>query len=240
MTTDTPTAEESRSSTQMLRMRFLVRETMGLVITGAALFISAGRLDWLEGWAVISVMAAWVTGMAYILIVRSPELLAERLGPRKGTKSWDTVIMSIVGLLTLAKLVVAGLDERWGWSSGITPPAQITALVLVALGYGLVVWATAANAYFSLNVRIQEERRHTVATGGPYRFVRHPAYVGSILYELFTPVLLGSWWALALGGTSALLFIVRTALEDRALHKELSGYEEYARQTRYRLLPGVW
>ncbi len=76
-------------------------------------------------------------------------------------------------------------------------------------------------------------------TGGPYRFVRHPAYVGGILSNLATPIMLGSWWAILLGGLSALL-IVRTTLEDKTLQEELDGYKEYAARVRYRLLPGVW
>ena len=81
-----------------------------------------------------------------------------------------------------------------------TISAQIAALVVSALGYALAVWATASNAFFSQVVRIQSERGHSVATGGPYRYVRHPAYLGAILYELAVPVLLASWWALIVGG----------------------------------------
>jgi len=54
------------------------------------------------------------------------------------------------------------------------------------------------------------------------------------------PVVLGSQWALAVGGIITVLFIARTALEYRTLRRELDGYEEYAAQTRYRLLPGIW
>jgi protein-S-isoprenylcysteine O-methyltransferase Ste14 len=39
---------------------------------------------------------------------------------------------------------------------------------------------------------------------------------------------------------TALLFIIRTAIEDRTLHEELDGYREYASKVRYRLLPGLW
>jgi protein-S-isoprenylcysteine O-methyltransferase Ste14 len=89
-------------------------------------------------------------------------------------------------------------------------------------------------------MRIQSERGHTVATGGPYRYVRHPAYAGTILYELAVAILLGSWPALIAGGVSSLLLILRTFLEDRTLQAELTGYAGYARRVRYRLLPGVW
>jgi protein-S-isoprenylcysteine O-methyltransferase Ste14 len=135
---------------------------------------------------------------------------------------------------------VGGLDERHGWSVGIALAGQIAAGVVMGLGYALVVWATAANRFFSLIVRIQAERGHAVATGGPYRWVRHPAYVGGILIDLAGPILLGSWWALVPGILCGLLMILRTALEDRTLQAELAGYREYAGRVRYRLLPGVW
>jgi protein-S-isoprenylcysteine O-methyltransferase Ste14 len=45
-----------------------------------------------------------------------------------------------------------------------------------------------------------------VATGGPYQFVRHPGYVGQILFELATPIMLSSWWALIPGGFATLFF----------------------------------
>jgi protein-S-isoprenylcysteine O-methyltransferase Ste14 len=136
--------------------------------------------------------------------------------------------------------IVAGLDLRYGWLSGITPSAQIAALLIVIAGYALVVWATGTNAFFSQVVRIQTERGHTVISSGPYRYVRHPAYVGMILLVLGAPIMLGSWWALLPGGLSALLVVLRTALEDRTLQADLAGYREYAGRVRYRLLPGVW
>jgi protein-S-isoprenylcysteine O-methyltransferase Ste14 len=148
--------------------------------------------------------------------------------------------MSILGLVQLVRYIVAGLDQRHGWTGSFPLAAQIAALMVCVLGYALVVWATASNAFFSQIVRIQFERGHTVATGGPYHYVRHPAYVGAILYELAVPILLASWWALIVSGLNAILLILRTALEDRTLQAELTGYDEYARQVRYRLLPGIW
>ncbi|HMN28142.1 MAG TPA: isoprenylcysteine carboxylmethyltransferase family protein, partial [Caldilineaceae bacterium] len=71
-------------------------------------------------------------------------------------------------------------------------------------------------------------------------YVRHPGYAGSILFELSTPILLGSLWALIPAFISAVAMLVRTALEDRSLQSELAGYADYARRVRYRLLPGVW
>lgn len=220
--------------------RFAIRETMGVVIMGVALFWSAGRIDWWPAWALLAVMLAWIIAMGFAIIRFNPDLLAERLGPRKGGKQWDMTIMGIVGLAELARLIIAGLDQRYGWTGGFPIAAQIAALAVCALGYALGVWATASNAFFSQIVRIQTERGHAVATGGPYQYVRHPAYVGTILYQLAMPVLLASWWALIPGGVNAILLVIRTALEDRTLQAELSGYADYARLVRHRLLPGIW
>lgn len=231
---------EQPSGTTRNVVRYLVRETMGVVMQAVVLFLPAGRWDWLMGWALVGIIFLWASTTALVLILRNPELLAERVGPKKGAKTWDMVIMSIVGLTTMARCIVAGLDERFGWTAGISLPLQVAAMAVAVLGYALVIWATASNAFFSQITRIQKERGHTVATGGPYRFVRHPAYVGTILFELATPVMLGSWWAIIPGGLGVLLFLARTALEDRTLLEELDGYQEYAQQVGYRLLPGVW
>ena len=99
---------------------------------------------------------------------------------------------------------------------------------------------SAANAFFAEGVRIQEERGHTVATRGPYCWVRHPGYVGAIMGMAASPFLLGSWWAMIPAALAMAGYILRTALEDRTLLAELPGYREYAQRTRYRLLPGVW
>lgn len=114
------------------------------------------------------------------------------------------------------------------------------ALLAIAVGHALVAWATASNAYFSQIVRIQSERDHAVATGGPYRWVRHPAYVGTILTGIGTPVALSSWPALGLAIVGAVLIVARTRLEDRTLRAELAGYEDYCERVRQRLFPGVW
>ena len=220
--------------------RYALRETMGLVIMAVALFWSAGQIGWWPAWAALAVMLAWSIATAIVIFRFNPDLLAERLGPRKGAKQWDIAIISILGVTQLVRYIVAGLDQRYGWTDGFPLVAQGAALILCFVGYALVVWATACNAFFSQIVRIQPERGHTVATGGPYQYMRHPAYFGAIVYELAVAILLASWWALVIGVLNAILLVLRTALEDRTLHAELAGYADYAGQVRYRLLPGVW
>lgn len=224
--------------------RWIISGIVGVAFAAVTVFLPAGRLDWVMGWVYVALWFLWQVSMAVILIPTKPELLAERAERRRGTKTWDQVLMSFSGLATIGQPIVAGLDWRNGWTAdrwGQMPlAAQIVAAAAAALSFAIVVWAMTANAFFSKIVRIQHDRGHAVATGGPYRFVRHPGYVGQLLFNLATPIMLGSVWAFIPGVIGVLLFILRTALEDRTLHEELEGYEEYAQRVRYRLLPGVW
>ena len=89
-------------------------------------------------------------------------------------------------------------------------------------------------------VRIQVDRNHKVASGGPYKFIRHPGYSGFILNTLGVALILGSVWALIPAFVTVILFIIRTKLEDQVLFNELDGYKEFSKKTRYRLIPGIW
>lgn len=214
----------------------------GLVAFGAMLFLAAGRLDWFWAWVYLAITGAGLAAHPLLLVPINPSLLAERSkGIRaKGTKNWDRLLVLAASFLLFGSMLVAGLQVRFGWPLPTPLGLNIAGLGLSLVGWGIFMWAMASNAYFAEGVRIQTERGHTVCTSGPYRIVRHPGYVGSMLIVLGTPALLGSWYGVAMAAVSAALFVVRTALEDRTLIAELPGYPEYAEQTRYRLLPGVW
>ena len=96
------------------------------------------------------------------------------------------------------------------------------------------------NRFYSSVVRIQTDRGHIPIQTGPYAIVRHPAYAGVLLYQLATPLAFGSLAGLIPFALMAILFIVRTGLEDSTLTRELPGYREYAERVRYRLFPGIW
>jgi protein-S-isoprenylcysteine O-methyltransferase Ste14 len=178
---------------------------------------------------------------AIFILPRDQGLIAERAQPKADAKAWDKLIVNLIVLIGfLGTLFVAGLDKRFSWSPPLSAWVIGGALVLLVLSYGLSSWAMISNRFFSAYVRIQLDRGHTVVTAGPYRFLRHPAYLAGILSTLATPVLLGSLWALVPGLLGAALTILRTLLEDRTLQAELPGYQDYARRVRYRLVPGVW
>ena len=219
---------------------YLLDQILSLIGAGVALFWSAGRIDWWPAWAVLTVWLVWFIATDILILRFNPDLMAERLAPPKGAKTWDRAILSILRLTQLVRYILAGLDQRYGWTGGFPISAQIAALFVCVLSYAVLAWAMASNTFFSQIVRIQSERGHAVAKEGPYRYVRHPAYIGMILFELALSTLLASWWAIIASGLCAILIILRTAFEDRTLQAELIGYEDYARQVRYRLLPGIW
>lgn len=211
-----------------------------MLFNGALLFLSAGRVDWAWAWVFLGICVLALAINGTILLRTSPETVAERGRPGR-TQGWDRIVAGLWAVaLFLFVPVVAGLDTRFGWTEGIGSQWNVTGALLLAGGLGLAGWAMMANAFFSTAVRIQVERGQTVCRTGPYRFVRHPGYVGFILQSLGTPVLLGSLWAIVPGIAAAALMVGRTALEDRMLRRELDGYAEYVRDVRYRLLPGVW
>ena len=229
-----PTEKSDLRRGVVKRMKQVIFQTAFLV---ALPLVSAGRRDWVWPWAYLGV------GLVILAIntrILSPELMAERGQPRENVKDWDRVLTSLIAFPILALLIVAGLDERFGWSPQLAVAIHLIGLAFIALGQGLFSWAMASNIFFSTAVRIQMDRDHTVASGGPYRYVRHPGYVGMIVSLLATALAFGSLWALIPAGLAAVLLVVRTALEDKTLLEELNGYGEYAAQTRYRLLPGVW
>jgi protein-S-isoprenylcysteine O-methyltransferase Ste14 len=211
------------------------------ILVSGVLFGAAGRLDLLMFWAFVVAHSASHLALTLIVFRRNLDLLKERQQPGEGAKRWDRVLLAIYIVAAMAIFVVAGLDVgRFHWSAAMPLWLQVIGLTIFVIAFAFDIWAIAVNNFYSRVVRIQQDRGHHVVTDGPYRFVRHPSYVGSIVSWVCTALALGSWWTLLPAALVGLVFVVRTALEDRTLHDELEGYAEYARRIRYRLLPGVW
>jgi protein-S-isoprenylcysteine O-methyltransferase Ste14 len=206
-----------------------------------ALFGSAGLLTWSRGWVCTALYLGSMIANGILVKRVNPGLLEQReKAIAKETKPFDKVFLGLFLPLAIALPVIAGLDAvRFGWA-----PLPIWTLypgiVLFAASATLVLWVMVTNPHAENSVRIQEERSHTVVASGPYRYVRHPMYVGLILLYASQALILGSTWALAIAVLITLLFLWRTALEDQTLRQELLGYDQYASITRYRLMPGIW
>jgi len=207
---------------------------------GGLLFALAGRTDLPWMWAALGAVCASHLGIVLVLR-RDPDLIAERLRPGPGVPTWDRVVGAVGGALALAALVAAALDVgRWHRSDTVPVAARAAGLAGIVLGIAFVAWAMATNTFFSRLVRIQSERGHRVVTGGPYRFVRHPGYVGWTLLSVGCLLALGSWIGVGIGLLETALIVYRTVREDRFLHERLEGYADYAARVRWRLLPGLF
>lgn len=222
-----------------LTTRALLR-SLWFVAVAAAIFLLAGRLDYWQGW-VYAGLNQLLLAANLLIMRRNPGLMAERLSPGEGMKGWDKVYFAVSTPLYFLTLGLSALDAgRFGWSPALPAWAYGAALALYCAGQILFLWAKATNDYFATVVRIQSERGQRVCDRGPYRLVRHPGYVGGVLFELATPLLLGSLWGVIPQGVAAAALVVRTALEDHTLQRELPGYREYAARVPFRLLPYLW
>jgi protein-S-isoprenylcysteine O-methyltransferase Ste14 len=221
------------------RLQLALRGLLAPVILFGLLFLLAGRLDYWQGWVYLGLTVISLILMSTIL-TRNPELVEERLNPKQGMKRWDKFYFAVTTPLYLVALVLGGLDARFGWTKDMPWVAYLAGVGVYLIGQAVFLWARYTNNYFSSVVRIQTERGHTVCKDGPYRYVRHPGYVGGFLFTVTVGLVLGSWWASLPQVIAALLIIWRTALEDKTLQSELPGYAEFTKETRYRLVPGIW
>ncbi len=222
----------------------IARNMSIVVITSLPLFLAAGTWSWDWAWVYsIASLVGWAA-LDIIVALQNPGLFNVRGRPTKdittGSKRWDLPILSLYTLLMFITPIVAGLDYRYGWSGQVHPLVHLLGIALLLFGFVPLTGAMASNKFFEPTVRIQTDRDHRVADSGPYRYVRHPGYLGVALHFLAVPLAVGAWAALVPALLAVALFVLRTALEDRTLRQELPGYEDFARRTRYRLLPGIW
>ena len=218
-------------------VRRAVQTILDLALQGIILFICAWSFYWIWAWIII------ITGVIILtinFIVLPGELIEERGRKKENVKKWDKVLTTICIVPLKGIYILSGLDYRFNWSTDLHVSIHIIGIVLSFLGSMLFTWSMVSNKFFSTMVRIQDERGHTVANGGPYKYVRHPGYAGFNLMVLSTPIALGSVYALSMSFIVIVILIIRTALEDKTLNTELSGYKEYSEKVRYRLIPFIW
>jgi protein-S-isoprenylcysteine O-methyltransferase Ste14 len=235
MTTEIPQNTNSHTAS-----RYVIQRITICLIFALFLFVSAGTIEWLRGWIYFLYGLSIEICALIIYAIKAPEMLEQRGASHKGVKTYDKVFLVVWLLLVLITSIVAGFDAiRYHWSSLPFYTVYLGA-ILIALAYVFGTWAMVENEHFEQFVRIQTDRKHHVVTTGPYRIVRHPGYAATIVGALGVPLMLGSLWTFIPTGAAIILFVIRTSLEDRTLSKELDGYVAYTKQTRYRLIPGIW
>jgi protein-S-isoprenylcysteine O-methyltransferase Ste14 len=212
-----------------------------LVLIAVLLFAGAGRLNWMLGWVFVAVWG--LLKILFILLLRwhDPALLVERATRHENTQKYDRWIVPVYFVFCFGTILVAGLDGgRFRWSAEVPITLILMAYTIYLFGNGLASWAVSTNPFFSSESRLQVERNQIVTRVGPYRLVRHPAYLATILLWPVTGPMLESWYAVVPGLLAALMMFIRTIYEDRMLQAELFGYTAYIQDVRYRLFPGIW
>ena len=209
------------------------------VALGLVLFIPAGTIDYWQAWLYLCIFVGASALTTLYLIRNDRALLARRMrgGPTAEKRPVQRFIMLCTSIGFVALLAVPALDHRFGWSS--VPLAGVVAGdALVAVGFALIFVVYRVNTYTSATIELAPD--HRLVSTGPYAIVRHPMYASALLYLAGTPLALGSYWGLAVVVALMPLLVCRLLDEERFLMANLSGYAEYRKQTRYRLLPFVW
>lgn len=201
-------------------------------------FLVAGP-RWVQGWLYVGVLVPALVVQQTLVRRKNAALRDARREIGAGTQRWDLYWNPVFWLGMASEPVLAAVESRETPVPGASWQL-LAGVVVLAAGLGLSAWAMASNPFFEGTVRLQTDRGQVVVEQGPYRFVRHPGYVGLILWAQATPLLLRSTWAWA-GALFVVAWVVlRTALEDRFLRAGLAGYEAYTTRTRARLVPGLW
>jgi len=223
-----------------LGIKLILKSILFFIVFIAITFISAGRIDYWPGW-VFNGLNIFFIILTYITLLDRKDLIKERLKPGKGMKRWDKIYYAASTPVFFIIFIVSILDaSRFGWWPLVPIGVIIFGIILYIIGQTIVLWAKRTNKFFSSVVRIQSDRNQEVCKDGPYRIVRHPGYVGGILFTIAIPFVLGSFLGLIPLPLAILLLFIRTYLEDKTLQKELSGYTDYTKEVRYKLIPGIW
>jgi len=208
---------------------------------GALLFVSAGTLHWPGAWAYLMLMVGLSLTLGVALARRDPGLMNERLSPpiQKNQTAADKVLLSVLLVGIFAWQILMGLDLRFGWSA-VPAWLQVMGAIVLLVSIWICYLTMLENSFAAPVVKIQDERGQKVITTGPYSYVRHPMYAGAILFFAGTALLLGSWWGLVSVLAFIVLLAIRTFIEEKTLRTGLRGYDDYAANVRYRLIPMVW
>jgi protein-S-isoprenylcysteine O-methyltransferase Ste14 len=235
MITNNPSEGKKSNKIKSIIMGFLALSVMITIM-----LLLAGRIDFWQAWlfATVNLIIILVLFTAFSGMTK---LIKERMKPGVGTKRWDKIFWMLYGPMNLMILIIASLDAgRFYWSPNFPAIVYVLAYGVYLLANFIHLWAIVSNDFYTSTVRIQEERGQVVVDKGPYRFIRHPGYLGILLMLLCMALVLGSLYALIPYGVVFLLLIIRTYLEDNTLKEELDGYKAFTKKTRFRLIPGIW
>jgi protein-S-isoprenylcysteine O-methyltransferase Ste14 len=223
-------------------LSLVVKTLIWLAFMAALMFVPAGTIAWVQAWIYLALMGISGTVITTWLYIHDPDLLAQRAASpvQREQAAWDRIFMGCMIVFFIAWMAIMGLDAVRFQASHVPVWAQAAGAAAILISQYVFWLVFRANSFAAPVVKIQEERGHTIATGGPYAIVRHPMYAGAILFLFGTPLLLGSWYGVALAPVLVVAFGWRAVMEEHTLAAQFPGYADYAARVRYRFIPLVW
>lgn len=223
------------SNTKMSKSKAFLVPIIIMIVMGLMLFLPAGSLRFWEAWIWWSIISAMTLFITTYFVRKDPGLLSRRMNVKE--KEPPPGFVRILSFLSMLAYVMPGVDYRYHWSA-VPVWLIIAANALVLLGYVLIFSVFKENSYASTVIQVEKEQ--PVIQTGLYAIVRHPMYMGLLIMQLFTPLALGSYWALIFSFLSIPTTIFRIRKEEEVLLRDLPGYTDYYIKTRDRLIPHVW
>ncbi|HZV76640.1 MAG TPA: isoprenylcysteine carboxylmethyltransferase family protein [Candidatus Babeliales bacterium] len=219
-----------------LEKRTLLNAIVSVPLLWLLIFLPAGTARYWQGWLLITILVTiGVFTSAYFW--RRDRGLLERRSRIAEKEPAQKVIVTLVYGLFLAIFVVSALDHRLRWSADIPMLVAIGDL-LVVLGLCVYFVVFRENSFAASTIQVAADQR--VVSSGPYAVVRHPLYVGLLIFVSGIPLALGSYWGLLLVVPIVPLTIWRLHDEEAFLVKNLPGYAQYRAKVRWRLVPGLF
>ena len=218
----------------------LIRSSLlGTLVIVALFFISAGTLNYWQGWVYMAVFIIASATYGGYLAKHNPALLKRRteVGIAHEKEPAQKIIIFFLFVVCIVLVGLPPLDVRFGWS--LVPwYVSIIGNVFVAFSFYIFYLVSKVNTYAAANIRVEEGQK--VITTGLYGFVRHPMYFGALFLFIGTPIALGSWRTLLLTPVLLLILVARILNEEKILAPDLPGYSEYQKKVTTRLIPFIW
>ncbi len=220
------------------------------IIMWIIIFIPSGTVGFWQGWIFWTGFSLITFFITFYFIKRNPEFLARRaktMGDKsgrdktgrdktKGDKTSTTKAPAPLKIFFIG-FILPGIDFRFHWSN---VPLWLVLLsnIIAFAAYIFIFYVFKVNSYASAAIQVEKEQK--VISTGPYAIIRHPMYLGMVIMALFMPLALGSYFSLIPIALIIPITVYRLKNEEKILLKELKGYEEYCRKTRFRLIPYIW
>ena len=199
-------------------------------------FLPAGTWNYWQAWVYMGVLITPMFFAMIYLIKNNPELLERRMR-LKERRSEQRLIVKVSLVFFLLAFILPGFDRRFGWSD-VPIGLVIASDICILIGYLIIFRVMQINTFASRVIEVASEQK--VIDTDLYSIVRHPMYVGAILLYVASPIALGSYWSLLPAIVIIPVIVARIKDEEAALGKDLVGYLEYKKRTKYRLIPFIW